>query len=235
MILYLPYSGALVSGKEASDYLRFLGFRRRPIAEFGYDTISLDRIRGGASASMPQNRAPFLFVGRLIEKKGLDFLLQVYAEYRRVAKSPRDLRVLGDGPERDKCEELVSFYAINEVHFLGAGGQSDVAAEMATAHALLVPSKYEEWGLIVNEALAFSLPIIVSSTVGASKELVRNLVNGIIASPNDANEWIAALLSVDEDEALYKKLVSGVSESAQKADVVEFRRAVLNLVAGNRD
>ncbi|RYF30080.1 MAG: glycosyltransferase, partial [Cytophagaceae bacterium] len=179
----LPYQGAFASGRRAREYLYFQGFAKKHIAE-GYDTVSLARLRAEAQ-NVPEPEwedRPFLIVARLVHKKNLLFALNVYKHYcSEAGSSARRLVLCGSGPLLNELLALAAKLGINDkVCFLGSQSQARVATEMAGALCLLVPSSEEQWGLVVNEAMAFSLPLLVSDAVGARDSLVCNLRNGFV-------------------------------------------------------
>ena len=75
---------------------------------------------------------------------------------------------------------------------------------------------------MVNEALAFGLPVIASTLVGATESLVRTGINGILVEPDNAEGLAFALALLDEDEALYRQFVQGSRSMAQLGDVARF-------------
>ncbi|MBW8784651.1 MAG: glycosyltransferase family 4 protein [Novosphingobium sp.] len=223
-LILSSYSAAIVGAARQHDYMRFLGFRRRPVLP-GYDGVSLARIRaqGGADPApggLPHGERDFLFVGRFVAKKNLLRLIDGYAAFVALAGEhmPR-LVLIGSGPEepalRARIEELGLAARVEFPGFLSAEA---VSRRLARALALILVSTEEQWGLVVNEALAFGLPAIVSTAVGARDVLVRNLVNGFVIEP-DSSEGIAqAMLALASDPALWARMVSHSHERAWMGD-----------------
>jgi glycosyltransferase involved in cell wall biosynthesis len=122
-----------------------------------------------AAAANPE---PYvLFVGRLIQRKGLDVLLRAIAG---VERRPVRLVVIGDGPERDALQALASELGLDDrVQWLGRRSNTEARLWMAQALALLVPSEFEQWGLVVNEAWMAPTLVLGSDTVGALKGAYR--------------------------------------------------------------
>ena len=126
----------------------------------------------------------FLFVGRLINRKGVDRLVAAYRLYKH--RNPHKgwgLVIVGEGDEKD----LLRSMAKNEpgVIFAGAKFENDLCMYYGLASALVLPSEVETWGLVVNEALASGLPVLVSQGCGCATTLVAEGENGWSFPPLD--------------------------------------------------
>lgn len=230
VLLMAPYHGAVCGGPQSAAYLRLLGFHRRPIADRGYNSVGLDRVRAQAAAHPAPVSGAFLFVGRLVAKKQPLFLIEAYARYAAAcAGAPRRLRIIGDGPLRQACADRIAALGLGTVDLLGALPSAAVAGEMAAARALLVPSQYEQWALVVNEALAVARPVVGASSLGAAPVLIENLVSGFVLEPGAAEGWTAAMAALDQDEALWKRMSAAAARLAPRADAARFAEAVHRL------
>jgi glycosyltransferase involved in cell wall biosynthesis len=222
----LPYSGALVAGVKQAEYFRFLGFRA-PIT-LGYDTMSLARLRGYLGdeelIDVPYDERPFLFVGRFVPKKNLKTLIQAYGLYReKRGGAARDLVLIGDGPLRPAIEaQIASLGGGDHIRLAGFLDQPAIARAMSSALCLITPSIEEQWGLVINEALAFDLPVIASSAVGATETLVRSGVNGFLIEPGNVAGIAFHLCLFDADERLWRRLREGARAMANRGDVGRF-------------
>jgi len=226
-VLMLPYRGAFGAGRRTRDYLRFLGFRTRPVVD-GYDTVSLKRLRALAPAARStwESRA-FLAVARFVPKKSLSTAIQAYARYRERGGSARRLRLCGSGAlEEQLQDEAEQLGMAEEIDFLGFQPQDAIAREMANALCLLLPSTEEQWGLVVNEALAFGLPVLVSTNAGAVDLLVTPLGNGFALDPDDVDSWTEAMLVLGSDRVLWDRLAAGSAKRAPLGDVAAFVEGV---------
>lgn len=198
------YTTALVAGGAHRDYLVSLGFN--PDAVFlGYDAVDNDYFARGAAAArdggaMPDlgggQRLPeaargryFLAAARFIEKKNLRRLIEAYAAFRDGRdRDPGDwpLVILGDGKLRPEIEALRRTLGLDaHVHLPGFRQYGDLPGFYGTAGAFVHASTTEQWGLVVNEAMASGLPVIVSDRCGCAAELVRAGVNGHTFDPRD--------------------------------------------------
>ena len=136
---------------------------------------------------LPENF--FLAVGRQVPKKNFATLIQAYSAYCLRHSHPWDLVLVGDGPERQRLEQLAADAGLKGIHFLPFLSQLDVSVCYALARALLLPSFYgETWGNVVNEAMACATPVLVSSQCGCSQTLVQESVNGWTFDPDSPSE-----------------------------------------------
>lgn len=227
-IMLLPYRAGFASGTRARDYLQFLGFKRRPVA-MGYDTLSVERMRALATdVTAEWETRPFLIVARMVPKKNLPIALRAFAA---LEGTQRQLRICGDGPLRAEIEaEIARLGIADRTVLLGSVTQDIVAREMAGALCLVVPSSEEQWGLVVNEALAMGLPVIAGDNVGARDLLIVNYMNGFLLNCDDVAAWTLALHALDTDEALWKRFVEGSHALADHADAGRFAEGVLALL-----
>ena len=225
------YSAAIVAGARQINYFRFLGFHRRIVLP-GYDGVSVDRVRrqGGvlAPAGVAFEDRPFIFVGRFVGKKNLLTLIDGYARYVGSAgKAARKLVLVGSGELEETIRQRIAALDIADmVIFTGFLIAEDVSRALAGALALLLVSSEEQWGLVVNEALALGLPAIVSTQVGARDALVRNLVNGYVVEPGSADGIAAAMLGMTASREGWEAMVAASHARAWMADTDRFADAV---------
>ena len=228
----LPYRAAVVGAGRHMAYFRFLGFRRRPVLP-GYDGVALARVlaQGGgvtAPGGIAHGQRHFIFVGRFVAKKNLGELIAGYGAYCAAAGAGAHRLVLvGAGPEEAAMRARIAALGIaDRVDFPGFIGAEQVARLLADALALTLVSTVEQWGLVVNEALAFHLPVIVSGAVGARDALLRNGVNGYVVEAGSC-AGIATAMAAMADEAQWRRLVAGsrdlawLGDSERLADAVE--------------
>ena len=202
------YSGALVGGRRHVKYLVELGMPRERVFT-GYDVVdneyfrqNAQEVRGQKSDVRKQYGLPenyFLASARFIEKKNLARLISAYAEYRQKSrtggKEPWDLVLLGDGPLRETLNSQLSTLNLHEhVHLPGFKPYDELPVYYASANAFVHASAVEQWGLVVNEAIASGLPVIVSDRCGCAPELVNG--NGFTFDPTNEHELAARLLEM---------------------------------------
>ncbi|MGH7997477.1 MAG: glycosyltransferase [Opitutaceae bacterium] len=191
---------------------------RRALIERGVPAAGIVRIRRGleripAMKPLRASRSPLrlLSVARLVEKKGVDRQLRIYAALR-AAGVPFAARIVGDGPLRGELERLAARLGVStEVTFTGALRQPEVWTELAGADVLLhtgvVAPSGDRDGLpnVIAEAMAAGV-VVIASPAGGAAEAVADGINGIAASPEDPPVWVAALRRLAGDDAFAEAL-----------------------------
>lgn len=133
----------------------------------------------------------FLFVGRLIERKGLDVLLEAFTKV-----DGGELWIAGDGPLRESVEADAA--QDPRITTFGHVAGQDLVDLYAQVDVLVVPSFYEAWGLVVHEALANGLSVITTDQVAAADDLVDQGVNGYVVAAGSAGATAEAMRKVAE-------------------------------------
>jgi glycosyltransferase involved in cell wall biosynthesis len=137
-----------------------------------------------AERGIDDDRPVILFAGKLLAVKQPLLLLEAYRRVRQ--RRACALLLAGDGPLRGEVEAEIRRSAIPDVHITGFLNQTEIPRAYAAADLLALPSRLEQWGLVVNEAMNFSLPIVVSDRVGCGPDLVRPGVNGEVFDHSSA-------------------------------------------------
>jgi len=147
----------------------------------------------------PSNSASgyILTVGRQIPIKNFQFLLKAYGDYSAKTTNPKELIMVGDGPEHRSLADYAIINSLNTVKFLPFKSQSELKSIYSRAAYFVLASHGETWGLVVNEAMASGLPVLVSNQVGCASTLVQDGVNGYTFSPNNVNELADLLIRMD--------------------------------------
>jgi glycosyltransferase involved in cell wall biosynthesis len=149
-----------------------------------YDSALPTRWQQQQSLGLKTNN--FIFVGRLIAFKNLPMLLTCFAEARQQVPEASDWGVvlLGDGPEQPLLEQQIRTLNLTDsVRLLPGRPWFTVPDILALANVLVLPSTSEPWGLVVNEAMACGLPVLVSSRCGCVPDLVHDGQNGFVFDP----------------------------------------------------
>ena len=194
------YDAALTAGAPQRRYLEALGVPPEVIFE-GYDVVDNAAFAQAARQSLGGNaevlRLPgladaspfFLASNRFIPRKNLPLLLRAFARYRaRAGNQAWRLVMLGDGEQRGELEALAETLGIGAaVAWAGFRQIDEIPAYYARAGAFVHPSSADQWALVVNEAMACGLPVVVSTGAGCVEDLVDEGRNGFSFSPGDAD------------------------------------------------
>ena len=131
----------------------------------------------------------FLCVARFVDFKNIPFLIRSYAAYRSLAgKQAIGLVLCGSGPQKGNIIKTIKDFNLKEVYLAGFRQVSELPVFYGLADCFIFPSsRFEPWGLVVNEAMASGLPIIASSMTGCAEDLVHDDANGYVFDPEDEN------------------------------------------------
>jgi 1,2-diacylglycerol 3-alpha-glucosyltransferase len=204
------FSTALVGGRPHRAYLVELGMASESVFD-GYDVVDNDHFARLADATR-ENAAEarrrlglpesyFLASGRFIEEKNLPGLLDAYNRYRvQAGPAAWDLVLLGDGELRPTLLEQLADSGLGEVvHLQGFRQYEELPAYYGLASAFVLASTSETWGLVVNEAMAAGLPVLVSDRCGCAADLVVPGSNGYRFDPLRPDELANLMLHVASD------------------------------------
>lgn len=151
-----------------------------------------------------------LFVGRLVQRKGVHVLLDALA--RLPEEPPTRLDVLGDGPERVELEQRARALGVSaRVAFHGFVPQQELQARLGGCDALVLPAvmdskgDVEGLGVVLLEAMSFGKPVIASA-VGGIVDIVQPGENGLLVPPNDPQALAGAVEELARDPALVRRL-----------------------------
>jgi len=175
------YSAALVAGTESRDYLTGLGFCSHAIVQ-PWDVV--DNAFFAQASAIPAHREPhFLCVSRLVAKKNHAGLLQAYFTYQEQGGC-WGLKLVGSGPEESSIREAIAnLPQPDRVELLPFCQLEQLGQLYAQASAFVLASSTDQWGLVVNEAMAAGLPCLVSSACGCAVDLIDHGVTGWCFDP----------------------------------------------------
>jgi glycosyltransferase involved in cell wall biosynthesis len=171
----------LVAGDRQAQFAKRLGY---PDVMYGYYSADVARFLVPSLDTTP--RRGFLYVGRLVEQKGFDLLLAAYQFYRQRVREPWTLTIAGTGPLKNRV------HGIPGIDYRGFLQPDELPKLMQKAAAFVLPSRFEPWGVVIHEAAASGLPIICTTSCGASTYFVRDGINGFIV-PGEIESLTSAL------------------------------------------
>jgi glycosyltransferase involved in cell wall biosynthesis len=218
-------SGFVVPGRASFEYLTLLGVAPELIsmAPNAVDNVffakhselarSEDAARRG-ELNLPKRY--ILFVGRLVEEKGIFDLLEAYARLDDGLRTEVGLVFVGDGVSMNELMRRAAQIRPGNVSFPGFLQREGLATLYGLADALILPTHSDPWGLVVNEAMACGLPIIVSDVAGCAPDLVENGWNGYVVPSHDRTQLLLALDSLLRDESLRQKMGARSTERIQE-------------------
>lgn len=184
-------------GELGTQFFRKSWLRSQQLREFAY-TVELPNTDIEQPTTNNQ-QLHLLYVGQLIPRKGVDLLLRALSDLDHKCWK---LSIIGDGIETKSLRALAESSDISEnIQFLGVIPNTDVAAQLKWADVLVLPSRWDGWGAVVNEALHCGTQVIVSNACGAAS-LVRTEQQGwVFESENISSlrsQLTAAIAAVEE-------------------------------------
>jgi glycosyltransferase involved in cell wall biosynthesis len=230
--------GVLVCGSLGREYYLKYGVPPERIELFPYEPdyaqiesitpaqIEVARERFG----LPETRHFVIYSGRLAPEKRVDLLLDAFAKIAS-DRPDWDLLIVGGGPLAEELQDRIPKGLFPRVHWLGfLDDQAVLSALYRCARVFVLPSDYEPWAVVINEAVAAGLAVIASDAVGAAADLVRDGVNGRVFPSGDLATLTVCLREVtasDEWERLGRGAASVLADWRAKADPVTGLKRVL--------
>lgn len=168
-----------------------------------YNTLDINRLKSlsieGKSAIERSNKVEFIAIGRLSEEKGFDRLISSFSKLPEIKREKSHLTIIGEGPERKKLTHMISSNGLEDSISL-TGFMENPFPSLAVADVMLVPSRFEGFGLVVVEAMALGIPIIATSTTGPSE--ILNYGEYGLMLPNRDNAFDDVISDVIDDVSM---------------------------------
>lgn len=188
---YNVKDGHIIHGKMTVD--------TEAIATFASKFTAQDRAQFRRRHGIPDTvKTVFLYLGRLEPFKGIQDLFDAYI-HLRAQRGDVALIVVGSGSLELFVHDAAA--SLRSVQYLGHLSGERVWEAYCAADVFVLPSRREPWGLVVNEAMATGLPVIVSDSVGCADDLVRHDVTGLIVRAGSSSSLHSAMLQLADDPA----------------------------------
>ena len=152
-----------------------------------------------------QNKKIILYVGQLIERKGLLYLIEAYQKLRGV-RNDICLVVVGSGSMKDKLENICKDRGLKDVHFMGWVSEEEKIKYYYISDLFVLPTLKDVWGLVANEAMACGLPIIATKAAGCSADMIISGENGFIVEEANTEQLYLAMKKILSNEKLAKRM-----------------------------
>lgn len=194
--------------QHGADPARTFRFANTPDVEALGARVDAERPRRAATRAalgVPPDEPVALFVARLIGAKDPACLLEAQAILESRGTAPW-LVLAGDGPEAKTLRDLAAARRLSRVRFAGSRQPSELPGIYAAADLFVLPSRHEPWGVVVNEAMAAGLPVVLTDRVGAAADLLRDGVNGRLVPPGDPQRLAAAIGEIAADPETRRRM-----------------------------
>ena len=164
---------------------------------FNNEKISIIPHSIAPSAKKNEKRGnKFVFIGRLSDVKQPDHLIEAY-QLAREELTSFTLDIYGEGPEKEKLQELIKAYQLEDRVFL-KGLTDDPEGVFASAKASFLPSKYEGFGLVIMESLNNGCPVVAYDIKYGPRDLVKDKINGLMVKKNDIQALSEAMVQMKD-------------------------------------
>ena len=138
----------------------------------------------------------FIYVGRLWWGKGINYLLNAFDQVQQSTSREVSLLLVGDGPEEKALRDICAERDIRNVIFAGFHQKGELPRFYAAADVFVFPTLGDPYGLVVDEAMACSLPIISTRAAGEISDRVEDGINGYIVPPEDSDALAKSMLTL---------------------------------------
>jgi glycosyltransferase involved in cell wall biosynthesis len=202
--------GWLSSGKNCTDYLCYYGAQRDHVVEYPFSSVEFSNEE---LAPMTHDEKQdiknkhglkeivVLSIGQFIHRKGFDLLIDVFSRLKDYNVS---LLLIGGGEKEEEYRGLIQKLELSNVVVLDFMHKDELIKYFKTADIFVLPSRYDIWGLVLNEALAFGLPIISTNNTGAAYDLITENENGYMVNIEQAEELYEKVKELIQNESLRK-------------------------------
>ncbi len=190
----------------SKDYnAEYDGVFKDPWYFHGYNTIDNQLFKVDGEKTFDHNS--LICVARFVDIKNFEGLLRAWNIIEQQNNTYK-LSIIGSGPLHDKLLTLTNELGLKRVEFLGIIPNTEIPAYLFNADAFVLASFAESWGLVVNEAMAAGLPVLLSKKINAAAPLLKEGENGFSFSPYDVDEMAEQILKFINLDQPAKKAMS---------------------------
>ena len=175
--------GILAIGQGTQSWVIDRGVKNKIVYPFAYFLKKpiVKRLYKNKDNSLNRSNYRFIFVGQLIKRKKVDLLIDCISSLNI---NNIELWIVGDGPEKENLYSRAKLSLQNQITWLGTVQMSKIPNIMNQADCLVLPSKHDGWGAVASEALMLGIPVICSSSCGASSIVKSSGFGGVFFSNN---------------------------------------------------
>ncbi|GHV13864.1 hypothetical protein FACS189491_09400 [Spirochaetia bacterium] len=201
----------LSSGKNCTEYLQYYGAVKQRIHEYPFVTTEYSRddltlmsekLKAGFKEKYNLRGLVIITVGSFIYRKGIDIVLKAFKniEYNNVS-----LLIVGGGGLKEEYLRYIDENKMTNVIILDFMEKKHLVELYKISDIFVLQTRLDIWGLVVNEAMTFGLPVITTSCCGAAYNLVAEGKNGYILEPENDTDLTAKLKELLDDQEKRKR------------------------------
>ena len=204
------FAFVLAIGGVGCEFFTQIGFPKDKIVPFGY-YLDVKPLAEATAARRADGVIRFVSAGQLVRRKGIDLLVKACST---LPAAGWRLDIYGDGPERQALERLVGQLQLAErVMFHGVIPSDAVRTVLSEADCAVLPSRFDGWGMLVNESLAVGTPVICADACGAAA-IVTDEQSGFVVPSGRVAPLAAALANTLAKGPVAIQTRGVISESA---------------------
>ncbi len=207
---YVKYIDLVLAiGQNAAIYYHFMGIDESSIKPFNYcveDTKNNKLMKAHSNF-----RA--IYLGGLIRRKGVDILCNAYS---LLNNDPFQLDIYGGGKEEQKLRSITKKHNLASINFKGIVSNDQIKQIISTYDLLILPSRYDGWGAVLNEALMAGTPVLCSDNCGA-KQLIQCELQGVIFKTGSVK---------DLKNKIQERLQRGTVQNDERKKLIEWSRKI---------
>ena len=221
---HLLYDGAtnyITTTNEAVSYLKYFNIDINKILKYRFSSIMNNDVATAITNNDEKNiirqklgiyeKKVLISVAQFIPRKGLDIILQA----KRYLSEDIGVYFIG-GEVTAEYQDIVSKYNLKNIHFVGFKTKEELEEYYKIANIFILTTRHDEWGLVINEALAKGVPIITTNRCGAGLEIIKDYENGFLIKVDDTKELVKKINIILDDSNLQKRIANNNLELAKK-------------------
>jgi glycosyltransferase involved in cell wall biosynthesis len=191
----------LSPSKNTDIFFEHYGADPSKITRYPFTSVSMDDIPTDYYQKKKTNeKIVFLYVGRIIHLKGVDVLVNAFNKATE-SISNIELKIIGDSPDAEYLKKITESIK-SDIKIIDFMQTKELKLEYAKADVFVFPTRYDPWGLVINEAISMGLPIISSNNSKAAQELILHGTNGLLYEPEDVSELSKHILTLAMDSSI---------------------------------
>lgn len=203
-------TGWLGTGESCRQYIIYYGGNQQKIYDYPFTSLrQQDILEEPVSESLKskyrerlgiKEKQVIISVGQFIYRKGYDVLIKAMKDNSNVG-----IYLIGGIPMLE-YKELKAKFALNNLHFISFKKKEELKEFYMAADIFVLPTREDIWGLVINEAMAYGLPVITTTKCVAGLELIKDGENGYLVEPENVDKLKERIETLIEDSALRKKM-----------------------------
>lgn len=231
-------AGYFSPGRITSDYLIHYGADETKIKLYPFSSVkNKDIIQKPISKTEKMNlrqklglkeQKIILSVGQFIPRKGYDLLIEAC----NGLSDQISVYIVG-GEITDEYKKLIDKYGIKNIHFINFMRKSDLVEYYKASDFFVFPTREDIWGLVVNEAMSYGLPVISTTMCNAAMELIEDGKEGFIVPTNDVIALRDAINKLVDNDDLQEKMVGAVLRKIRKYTIENMVKVHIDSLLGS--